>query len=160
MKRVLIALLALVMFTGCNIRWNGSDVQSNDEACSSVSELKENLGFDFMVPSELPDGFSVLSIYKHKSNVAVIAYASGDQTIYFYAERGNKDPTGKLKKLKYKTSLSVGSYDIAFVRDDTGDDAQGVAVWMSGNMSYALEYATAEQVKLMAGSLVPADTTG
>jgi hypothetical protein len=159
-KRIFIGLLALIMCTGCGIRWSLNDEQSNDEMCSSVSELREKLGFDFMFPSELPDGFSMLTVYMHKSNVAVISYASGSQTINFYAERGNKDPTGRLKKLKYKTSLRVGNYDIAFVSDDTGEQALGVAVWMSGNMSYAFENATTAQVELMAASLVPAETTG
>ncbi len=108
----------------------GGAVQSSGiVSMESVADMRNLVGYDFKMPTDLPDGY-VLEDASLVFGIIQLSYESADDTITYRTQKTDEDISGDYNVYASEKSETIGSYTVTVKGD--GEDACHTAVWNDG----------------------------
>ena len=95
----------------------------------SVADMRNLVGYDFKVPTDLPDGY-VLEEASLVFGIIQLSYESADDTITYRTQRTDEDISGDYNVYASEKCETVGAYTVTMKGDD--EDTCHTAVWNDG----------------------------
>lgn len=105
---------------------------------NTVDEARKAVGFNFGVPSILPDGYKMGDIVVISNELAEIFYKNGENTILYRTAKGNTDISGNYTVYNKVKTITVASTDITI--KGTSDNNINLATWTKDGVSYSLSF--------------------
>lgn len=133
---------------------NGVKVPNPLQTHTDFVSARMAVGFDFLLPNELPEGYQLKIITTIDGEVADIEYQKGADTICYRTAEGISDISGNFNTFTQTETLDVDGTAVE-MRGENNTCSQ--AVWSKDEVSYAMSFSdpvTAEQLTEIVKSIV------
>lgn len=103
----------------------------------TIDEAKKAVGFNFMVPAALPDGYEMKDITVIGKIIAQISYLKGDSKILYRTSKGNEDISGDYNDYNSVKTITAGNAEITVKGNGDGIN---LATWTRDGASFSLSF--------------------
>lgn len=121
----------------------------------SFEKLKENVKFDFQIPTKLPDGYLQTKAWTYDTNTVYITYNNGERELIFAAAKGaeaNNDPEDIFNGI---TERDINGTNVKILERFSSPICVNLTKFTVSSINYALDSVTPEEAELMISSLQP-----
>jgi hypothetical protein len=110
--------------------------------CNTLEEARKAVGYDFAVPSTLPDGYEMKGITVTGGRMVQVSYLKGENRVLFRTAQGKDEISGDYNVYDKVSTISVGEFKVAIKGNHEGIH---LAAWHKDGGSFSLAFS--ESVK-------------
>lgn len=113
---------------------------------STFDEARKAAGFDFVIPTVLPDDYHIKYIKVINNSMAEISYIKGDFKILYRTSMGNADISGDYNVYDKVKTITAGNTEVVIKGKS---DCFNLATWTKDGVSYSLSFDEAVNEELL-----------
>lgn len=103
----------------------------------TIDEASKVVGFAFIIPAKLPEGYVQGEIVTINKEIAQVNYKNGENVITYRTAKGSSDISGDYNDYSSTRTITVG--DLSITAKGEGSTVH-VAYWTKGDFSYSLVF--------------------
>lgn len=107
---------------------------------STLDEARKAAGFNFVIPTVLPDGYQMNGIKVINDSMAEVTYNKGDLKIIYRTAAGNFDISGDYNAYDVVKTITAGNTKVVIKGKSNGIN---LATWTKDGVSFSLSLAEA-----------------
>ncbi|MFL0269196.1 DUF4367 domain-containing protein [Candidatus Clostridium radicumherbarum] len=111
---------------------------------STLDEARKAAGFNFVIPTVLPDGYQMNGIKVINGSMAEVTYKKGDLKIIYRTVAGNSDISGDYNAYDVVKTITAGNTKVVIKGKSDGIN---LATWTKEGVSFSLSFAEAVNEK-------------
>jgi hypothetical protein len=169
MKKLIIGFVCVVIIISVGVRTfeaknikatasaNSGSIKSNKELSeqqisnpmikySTLDEARKAVGFNFLIPTALPDGYQMKDIKVINNSMAEIFYKKDDYKILYRTAKGNADISGDYNIYDKVKTITVGNIQVTIKGKS---DSVNLATWSKDGVSFFLSFDEAVNEKVV-----------
>lgn len=143
--------ISILSFTSCNDKIELPEIIFY----GNFDKLKENVKFDFYIPTELPEGYLQTKSWTYEKNTITITYTNGERELILTIAKGleaNTDPEDIFNQI---TEKDMGGVTVRLLERFDAPICVNLTKFSIDKINYSLDSVTPEEAEVMISSMKP-----
>lgn len=109
------------------------EISNPSRECGTIQEAENLVVFKANIPTSIPEGYVLDSIYTIENSCIEVNYLNGESEICFRQERGERDISGDYNTYTVINTINIGEIEVT---TKGNNENVNVATWINGDYTF------------------------